>query len=81
MSQDDPNIPKPLGIPESILKRAGAIDLYRVAVWALAAVAVLCVVGIVALAMMGREPSNELASLGTTALVGLVAMVAPQRGG
>jgi hypothetical protein len=62
-------------MPKEILRKAGALDLYKVAVWCLAAVSVLTVLWIGVLAIMAREVPPELSALGTTALVGLVAMV------
>lgn len=70
--------PKKGFLPAEILRKAGAIDLYRVAVWSLAIVATITVVLIGVLAIIGRDVPPELSALGTTALVGLVAMV---RGG
>ena len=46
--------PTPAGIPAPILKNPKAIDLYTVAVWALAAIGVLSVIGAMALAVFGR---------------------------
>jgi hypothetical protein len=65
-------------MPKEILRKTAALDLYRVAVWCLAVVSVLTVLWIGTLAVMGRDVPPELSALGTTALVGLVAMV---RGG
>jgi hypothetical protein len=62
-------------LPAEILRKAGALDLYKVAVWCLAAVSVLTVLLIGVLAIMSRDVPPELSALGTTALVGLVAMV------
>jgi hypothetical protein len=67
--------PEKASMPAQILKRARAIDLYLVAVWALAIVAALATFGCLLLASLGREESNQLATLGSTALVGLVAML------
>lgn len=66
---------QPSSVPAQILRRAGALGLYKVAVWALAVVVLLTVLGIIVLAIMGREAPAMLGSLGTTALVGLVAML------
>lgn len=62
-------------LPAPILAKARAIDLYLVAVWALAIVAGISALGCLLLAALGREESSQLAALGTTALVGLVAML------
>lgn len=71
-------VPDKAYLPSKILNKARAIDLYLVAVWALAIVAGLAAGGSILLALLGREESTQLAALGTTALVGLVAML---RGG
>jgi hypothetical protein len=71
-------VPEKSFLPNEILRKARAINLYLVAVWALAIVAGVAAVGCILLALMGREESSQLAALGTTALVGLVAML---RGG
>lgn len=65
-------------MPREILRRVGALALYQVAVWALAVCVGLVTLGLIILALLGREAPAALASLGTTALVGLVAML---RGG
>lgn len=70
--------PVKLSLPGEVLRKARAIDLYLVAVWALAIVAVLAAAGSVLLAVLQSGESTQLAALGTTALVGLVAML---RGG
>lgn len=65
-------------MPREILRKAGALSLYQIAVWALAVCVGLVTLGLIVLALLGREAPAALASLGTTALVGLVAML---RGG
>lgn len=65
-------------LPREILRKAGALGLYQVAVWALAVCVVLVTLGIIGLALLEREAPAALTTLGTTALVGLVAML---RGG
>lgn len=67
--------PEKASLPGEILRKAGAIDLYLVAVWTLAIVAVLATLGCVLLAVLGREESAQLGGIGTTALVGVVAML------
>ena len=62
-------------LPAEILRKAGALGLYQLAVWALSITVVLVTVGIITLAFAGIEAPAALASLGTTALVGLVAML------
>ncbi len=73
--------PERASLPAQIVARARAIDLYLVAVWALAIVAGIAAVGCLLLAALGREESTQLAALGTTALVGLVAMLRGDGGG
>jgi predicted phage tail protein len=68
-------------LPSEIVKKAGAIGLYQVAVWALAIVVGMVTLGLIVLALLGREAPAMLGSLGTTALVGLVAMLRGEQGG
>lgn len=72
-------------LPEQVLKDKRAISLYWIAIGALAAVPVLAVVGLLLLAGFGREvPVAIITFIGTaasTALGGLVGMVATQQGG
>lgn len=51
---------KPAGIPEPILKQKAAINLYLIAVGALAAVVVLAIVGAMLLASFGKSVPGEL---------------------
>lgn len=69
------DVPTKSFLPSEIVRKARAIDLYLVAVWALAIVAGLAAGGCILLALMGRQESSQLATLGSTALVGLVAML------
>lgn len=69
------DVPVKSFLPSEILRKAGSLSLYQVAVWALAVVAGLAAFGCILLAVLGREESSQLATLGSTALVGLVAML------
>lgn len=65
-------------LPAEIVRKANALSLYQVAVWALAITVGMGLLGIIILAVMGREAPSMIGSIVTTALVGLVAML---RGG
>ena len=64
-------------IPETILKRPQAINLYFVAVIALAVAVVLTIAGGLILAALKLPVPGELIALGGVALGALASMVAP----
>lgn len=72
-------------LPKEVLKDKRAISLYWIAIGALAVVPVLAVLGLLVLAGLGREVPNTIVTLvgsaASTALGGLVMMVATQGGG
>lgn len=72
-------------LPEEVLKDKRAISLYWIAIGALAAVPVLSILGLLLAVFIGREvPVAIITLIGTassTALGGLVSMVATQGGG
>lgn len=71
-------------LPEEVLKDKRAISLYWIAIGALAAVPVLSILGLLLAVFIGREvPVAIITLIGTaasTALGGLVSMVATQGG-
>jgi len=71
---------EPAAIPDVVLKQKEAISLYKIAVLALAAVAVLGVLGAIALSLWGRPVPESLVALGGVALGALAGMVAPNQG-
>lgn len=71
--------PQPQAIPPEILKQKRAIDLYMIAVIALAAIGVLSVLGGIALAFLAKDVPGELWTFAGIAITGLVTMVS--RGG
>ena len=73
--------PQPVQLPVEIDKRPEAISLYKIAVMALAAVAVLAVLGGIALAIAGKPVPESMVALGGVALGALAGMVAPAQGG
>ena len=66
---------EPQSIPETILKQKTAINLYMIAVAALALIGVLSVVGALVLAWGGRTVPGEVWTVTGIAVGGLVAMV------
>jgi hypothetical protein len=65
----------PAMLPDEINKRAGAIELYRVAVLALAGIGAVGLIGILAISAMGRtvpDGAIVLASVAVGALAGMV---------
>jgi hypothetical protein len=65
----------PAALPESINKRPQALQLYTVAVWALAVIGGTGLVGVLVLAGLGRAVPGEaivLASVAVGALAGMV---------
>lgn len=77
--------PAAAALPDQILKDKRAISLYWIAIGALAAVPVLAIGGLLLAVFLGREvPVAIITLIGTaasTALGGLVSMVATQGGG
>ncbi len=65
----------PQAIPTEILKRKRAIDLYLIAVIALAAIGVLSILGGILLAWADKAVPGELWTFSGIAITGLVAMV------
>jgi hypothetical protein len=66
---------EPQSIPPEILKEKRAINLYMIAVIALAAIGVLSVLGGILLAWSGKDVPSELWTFAGIAITGLVAMV------
>ena len=66
---------QPAQIPEPILKRRQAINLYLIAVVALAAIGVLAVAGGLLLAWAGKTAPGEVWAFAGLAVGGLVALV------
>lgn len=66
---------KPAMLPEEINKRAGAIELYRIAVFALAGIGAVGLLGILVISALGRtvpDGAIVLASVAVGALAGMV---------
>ena len=72
-------------LPDAILKDKRAISLYWIAIGALAAVPVLSILGLMLAVFMGREVPvaiiTFISTASSTALGGLVSMVATQGSG
>ena len=66
---------QPQSIPDVILKQKKAINLYLIAVIALAAIGVLSVVGGILLAWAGKDVPGEIWTLAGIGVGGLVAMI------
>ena len=69
------DIVQPAMLPEQINKRAGSIELYRVAVLALAGIGAVGLLGILVISAIGRtvpEGAIVLASVAVGALAGMV---------
>ena len=74
---------QPAALPAEITKRPGAIELYRVAVLALAIIGGLGLLGVLVLAGLGRtvpDGAIVLASVAVGALAGMVGGQAVQGG-
>ncbi len=70
-----PELPQPQSIPPEILKQKKAINLYLIAVVALAAIGVLSVLGGILLAWAGKDVPGEIWTLAGIGVGGLVAMI------
>lgn len=82
---DETVVPVPAGqVPPKILEDKRAITLYWMAVGSLALVPVIAVVGLLLLAALGRVEAGQvitlIATAASTALGGLVGMVAATNG-
>ena len=70
----------PQALPSTIDEKPEAINLYKIAVIALAAVAVLAILGSIALSIAGKPVPESMVALGGVALGALASMVAPSQG-
>lgn len=78
---DQPVKPAADSLPPEILKRREAINLYFLAVGALALIAVLAVLGGLLLAWAGKQAPGEIWAFAGIAVGGLVALVSGDRQG
>jgi hypothetical protein len=81
--QTEQGIVQAAAIPPAITKRPEALELYRVAVYALSAIGAVGLLGVLVLAGLGRAVPGEaivLASVAVGALAGMVGGEAVSRG-
>ena len=65
----------PAALPQEVVRRPGAIELYRIAVFALAGIGAVGLVGILVISALGRtvpDGAIVLASVAVGALAGMV---------
>jgi hypothetical protein len=69
----------PQALPEQLLEQPGALDLYRIAVYALAGIGAAGLVGVLVLAGLGRAIPEAAIALAGVAVGALATMVAGGR--
>ena len=74
------DITQPQALPEAIVSQPGALDLYRIAVYALAGIGAVGLVGVLVLAGLGRTIPEAAIALAGVAVGALATMVAGSRG-
>ncbi len=67
---------QPGALPEPLLEQPGAMDLYRIAVYALAGIGAVGLVGVLVLAGLGRAVPEAAIALAGVAVGALSTMVA-----
>lgn len=67
---------QPSALPEPLLEQPGAMDLYRIAVYALAGIGAVGLVGVLVLAGLGRAVPEAAIALAGVAVGALSTMVA-----
>lgn len=73
------DIVHPQALPDAIASQPGALDLYRIAVYALAGIGAAGLVGVLVLAGMGRAIPEAAIALAGVAVGALATMVAGGR--
>lgn len=69
----------PQALPEQLIEQPGALDLYRIAVYALAGIGAAGLVGVLVLAGLGRAIPEAAIALAGVAVGALATMVAGGR--
>ena len=67
---------QPQSVPVEILEQPGALDLYKFAIWALAGIGAVGVLGMIVVPALGRTVGDgvqTVVAIAVTALAGLVA--------
>ena len=67
---------QPQALPQEIVTQPEAINLYRIAIYALAGIALIVVIGVMALSAFGRTVPESVVVLGSVAVGALAGMVA-----
>ena len=68
--------PQASALPQEILSQPESLNLYRIAIYALAAIALIVVIGVMALSAFGRVVPESVVVLGSVAVGALAGMVA-----
>ena len=69
---------KPAMLPEEINQQPQAIGLYQTAIYALAGIGGVCVIGMIAIPMMGQQVSDGLIAIGSLAVGALAGLIGGQ---
>ena len=76
MDDQHGDIVTPQALPDQVLEQPGALDLYRIAVYALAGIGAVGLVGVLVLAGLGRTVPEAAIALAGVAVGALATMVA-----
>ena len=76
MDDQHGDIVTPQALPDQVLEQPGALDLYRIAVYALAGIGAVGLVGVLVLAGLGRAIPEAAIALAGVAVGALATMVA-----
>jgi hypothetical protein len=79
MDEQHTDIVTPQALPEQLIEQPGALDLYRIAVYALAGIGAVGLVGVLVLAGLGRAIPEAAIALAGVAVGALATMVAGGR--
>ena len=79
MDEQHTDIVQPQALPEQLIEQPGALDLYRIAVLALAGIGAVGLVGVLVLAGLGRNVPEAAIALAGVAVGALATMVAGGR--
>lgn len=75
-------LPVAAGVPVEVYSRREALPLlYRPAIWLLGVIGAVCVVGMIAVPLLGQQVSDGLIAIGSLAVGALANMIARESGG
>ena len=72
---EQPEIVQPQMLPPEITKRPGAVELYRIAIFSLAGIGGVCVLGMIVIPALGQQVSDGLIAIGSLAVGALAGVI------